>query len=114
MPQAPAPDVHDLGGEPNDPRLYRKIAWRLIPFLCFCYLAAYLDRINVGFAKVNLDVYKGNGLGQSTATDVLRVDVNDVVMDVNVGGVLIGGTSIGTVALDNLHIQNTRLAVYGH
>ncbi|MAK48928.1 hypothetical protein SAMN04487869_11150 [Marinobacter sp. DSM 26671] len=72
------------------------------------------ERINVGFAKVNLDVYKGNGLGQSTATDVLRVDVNDVVMDVNVGGVLIGGTSIGTVALDNLHIQNTRLAVYGH
>ncbi len=72
------------------------------------------EKVHMGFAKVNLDVYKGNGLGASTATDVLRVDVNDVVMDVNVGGVLIGGTSIGSVALDNLHVQNTRLAVYGH
>ena len=35
-------------------RLYRKIAWRLIPFLCLCYLAAYLDRINVGFAKLQM------------------------------------------------------------
>lgn len=35
-------------------RLYRKVAWRLIPFLCCCYLAAYLDRINVGFAKLQM------------------------------------------------------------
>ena len=34
--------------------LYRKVTWRLIPFLCFCYLAAYLDRINVGFAKLQM------------------------------------------------------------
>ena len=34
--------------------LYKKITWRLIPFLCFCYLAAYLDRINVGFAKLQM------------------------------------------------------------
>lgn len=54
MPQAPAPDAQATHGEPNDPRLYRKIAWRLIPFLCFCYLAAYLDRINVGFAKLQM------------------------------------------------------------
>ena len=54
MHQAPAPDAHATHGEPNDPRLYRKIAWRLIPFLCFCYLAAYLDRINVGFAKLQM------------------------------------------------------------
>lgn len=33
---------------------YRKIVWRLIPFLCFCYLASYLDRINVGFAKLQM------------------------------------------------------------
>lgn len=71
-------------------------------------------KIALGFANVNLDVYKGNGLGASAATDVLRVDVNNVVMDVNMDSVLIGGTSIGSVALDNLHVQNTRLAVYGH
>ncbi|WP_191485045.1 MFS transporter [Pseudomonas sp. FEN] len=34
--------------------LYHKITWKLIPFLCFCYLAAYLDRINVGFAKLQM------------------------------------------------------------
>ncbi|WP_459608981.1 MFS transporter [Dickeya oryzae] len=35
-------------------RVYRKIAWRLIPFLCLCYLAAYLDRINIGLAKLQM------------------------------------------------------------
>ncbi|OSN00387.1 MULTISPECIES: MFS transporter [Lonsdalea] len=38
----------------DEPALYRKIVWKLIPFLCFCYLAAYLDRINVGFAKLQM------------------------------------------------------------
>lgn len=33
---------------------YRKITWKLIPFLCFCYLACYLDRINIGFAKLRM------------------------------------------------------------
>lgn len=36
--------------------LYRKITWRLIPFLCLCYLAAYLDRINIGLAKLQMSV----------------------------------------------------------
>jgi D-galactonate transporter len=35
-------------------RLYRRIAWRLIPFLMVCYVAAYLDRVNVGFAKLQM------------------------------------------------------------
>jgi sugar phosphate permease len=34
--------------------MYHKITWKLIPFLCFCYLAAYLDRINIGFAKLQM------------------------------------------------------------
>ena len=34
--------------------LFHKITWRLVPFLCFCYLAAYLDRINVGFARLQM------------------------------------------------------------
>lgn len=33
---------------------YAKVAWRLIPFLFFCYLCAYLDRINVSFAKLQM------------------------------------------------------------
>jgi MFS family permease len=36
--------------------VYRKITWRLIPFLCLCYLAAYLDRINIGLAKLQMSV----------------------------------------------------------
>jgi hypothetical protein len=28
-------------------QVYKKVAWRLVPFLCLCYLAAYLDRVNV-------------------------------------------------------------------
>jgi len=30
------------------------ITWRLIPLLFFCYIIAYIDRINVGFAKLHL------------------------------------------------------------
>ena len=34
--------------------LLTKIAWRLIPFMCFLYLLAYLDRVNVGFAALQM------------------------------------------------------------
>ena len=33
---------------------YRKTAWRVIPLLMVCYLVAYLDRVNVGFAKLQM------------------------------------------------------------
>src|SRR6476469_7604393 len=33
---------------------YRKINWRLIAFLFICYMLAYLDRINVGFAQLQM------------------------------------------------------------
>ncbi|MBJ6137747.1 DUF6160 family protein [Marinobacter litoralis] len=66
------------------------------------------------FAVADVNVYKGAGLGASTATDVLRIDINDITMDMNIGAIEIGGTSIGSVALDNLTISNTKLAVYGH
>ncbi len=33
---------------------YRKVTWRLIPFLFLCYVVAYLDRVNVGFAKLQM------------------------------------------------------------
>ncbi|MBN4096000.1 MFS transporter [Methylobacterium sp. OT2] len=34
--------------------LYRKVGWRLLPFLLACYVLAYLDRVNVGFAKLGM------------------------------------------------------------
>ena len=33
---------------------YGKVAWRLIPFLFLCYIVAFLDRVNVGFAKLQM------------------------------------------------------------
>ena len=66
------------------------------------------------FANVNLDIYKGAGLGASSAVDVLRIDVNRVVMDMSIGAIEIGGTSIGSLAIDNLAVTDTKLAVYGH
>jgi D-galactonate transporter len=33
---------------------YAKVTWRLLPFLLLCYVAAYLDRVNVGFAKLQM------------------------------------------------------------
>ncbi|SAL56503.1 major facilitator transporter [Caballeronia terrestris] len=35
-------------------RAYSKATWRLLPFLFICYVAAYLDRVNVGFAKLQM------------------------------------------------------------
>lgn len=34
--------------------VYRKVAWRLLPVLFLCYVVAYLDRVNVGFAKLQM------------------------------------------------------------
>src|ERR1043165_6591010 len=33
-------------------KLYAKLAWRIIPFLFILYIAAFLDRANVGYAKL--------------------------------------------------------------
>jgi len=49
---------------------FDKVAWRLIPFLFLCYIVAFLDRVNVGFAKLQMapdlafsDVVYGFGAG---------------------------------------------------
>lgn len=33
---------------------YQKVTRRLLPFLVLCYVVSYLDRINVGFAKLQM------------------------------------------------------------
>ncbi len=45
-PSAPTPD--------HLPRVYARIAWRLIPYLFLLYIVAYLDRVNVGFAALQM------------------------------------------------------------
>jgi len=35
-------------------RTYAKVAWRIVPLLFLSYIVAYLDRVNVGFAKLQM------------------------------------------------------------
>jgi D-galactonate transporter len=41
------------GGAELD-QTYRKVFWRIVPFLMLCYVVGYLDRVNVGFAKLQM------------------------------------------------------------
>ena len=44
----PTSNSHQLEG------VYRKVTWRLIPFLMFLWVLAWIDRVNVGFAKLTM------------------------------------------------------------
>ena len=44
--------MHELSAV--EAKTYSKVDWRLIPFLFLCYILAYLDRVNVGFAKLQM------------------------------------------------------------
>jgi D-galactonate transporter len=39
---------------PTEAAVYRKITGRIMPYLFFCYVLAYVDRVNVGFAKLQM------------------------------------------------------------
>jgi D-galactonate transporter len=49
-PQTVAPGIT----QSDEAATYAKVTWRLIPFLFLCYVVAYLDRVNVGFAKLQM------------------------------------------------------------
>lgn len=61
-------------------QLYRKVAWRLIPFLLVCYTVAIIDRFNISFAKLQF--------------------LHDLGMNDEVFGWAAGMFSIGYVALE--------------
>lgn len=46
--------VPDSRSIPDESKLYARLTLRLIPFLFLCYVFAYLDRVNVGFAKLQM------------------------------------------------------------
>jgi D-galactonate transporter len=35
-------------------QLYAKVSWRILPFLMLCYVVAFLDRINIGYAQLQM------------------------------------------------------------
>ena len=41
-------------GAGGEAAIYRKVSWRLLPFLLVCYVLAYLDRVNIGYAKFGM------------------------------------------------------------
>jgi len=45
--------------EPEEERLFARISWRLLPFLFLLFSAAYLDRVNIGFAKLQMSADLG-------------------------------------------------------
>lgn len=63
------------------------------------------------FTLVDMDIYKD---ANAAGVDSLAIDINTFEADVSIGQVLVGGTSIGSVGLDDLSIQNTSMRVYGH
>ncbi|CAD6562604.1 MFS transporter [Paraburkholderia sabiae] len=60
---SPANPLHHPGaGAPPstfEEATYRKVAWRLTPLLMLSYVVAYLDRVNVGFAKLGMSTDLG-------------------------------------------------------
>jgi D-galactonate transporter len=38
----------------DEASVYAKVTWRIVPLLFLCYIVAYLDRVNVGFAKLQM------------------------------------------------------------
>lgn len=49
-PNSPAPAIDD----PALNATYRKVAWRLLPFLMALWILAWIDRVNIGFAKLQM------------------------------------------------------------
>src|SRR5262249_20082934 len=40
--------------ESAEASVYRKVSWRLLPFLGVLWVLAWLDRVNIGFAKLQM------------------------------------------------------------
>ncbi len=68
----------DAAGEAlaADDALYRKISLRVVPFLFLCYVVSFPDRINIGFAQLQMK----HDLGFSDAMDEAHVRSHHVVV----------------------------------
>ena len=74
--------------------------------------------LDAGAAIVSMDIGQGVALsGSSTAGgETLRVDLANFKADIWMPTINVGGAtnaSIGSVAIDNLNVKNTQMAIYG-
>ena len=65
------PESSGPGHASFEDRTYRKVILRILPVLLLCYMAAYLDRVNIGFAKLDML----NDLGFSNTVYALGASV---------------------------------------
>lgn len=57
QPVSPAGDTNNVFANPSQQMLdpiYKKIMWRIIPFIFVLWMLAWIDRVNVGFAKLQM------------------------------------------------------------
>ncbi|WP_296942978.1 MFS transporter [uncultured Massilia sp.] len=50
---APARTADQVLREREADATYRKVLWRIMPFLMLCYVVSFIDRANIGFAKLH-------------------------------------------------------------
>lgn len=55
--------MHSSSSPGNDSAVYRRITLRIMPLLLLCYIVNYIDRVNIGIAKLQFS----NDLGFSSA-----------------------------------------------
>lgn len=54
MPSLTQAAAAPAAADSSEDALYRKVMRRILPLLLLCYVVAYLDRVNVGFAKLQM------------------------------------------------------------
>ncbi|GHK02379.1 MFS transporter [Streptomyces sp. Y2F8-2] len=55
----PTTTAAGLPGLARENAVFRKVTARIVPFLMLCYVVSYLDRVNVGFAKLQMSAQLG-------------------------------------------------------
>ncbi|MEU6385949.1 MFS transporter [Streptomyces bauhiniae] len=55
----PLPTVAAEADLTRENAVFRKVVRRIVPFLVLCYVVSYLDRVNVGFAKLQMSTDLG-------------------------------------------------------